>query len=60
MAQTNAVPEKWRLGDDFALESLGPQTLKNVAEPVQAWRVLGRDAPRIDQAHAGRSAESPQ
>jgi class 3 adenylate cyclase len=29
-----------RLGDDVVVESLGPQALKNVAEPVLAYRVL--------------------
>ena len=29
-----------RLGEDFALEDLGLQTLKNVAHPVRAYRCL--------------------
>jgi class 3 adenylate cyclase len=27
-----------RLSDEFAVEDMGPQLLKNVAEPVRAWR----------------------
>jgi hypothetical protein len=34
-----------RLGDEFRLEALGPQSLKNVPEPVLAFRVLGQEAP---------------
>jgi class 3 adenylate cyclase len=30
-----------RLGSGFELEPLGPQTLKNVAEPIGAYRVVG-------------------
>jgi class 3 adenylate cyclase len=31
-----------RLGDEFLVDPLGPQVLKNVPEPVLAFRVLGR------------------
>ena len=35
-----------RLGDDFTLEDLGPQSLKNVERPVRAYRLLAeRPAP---------------
>ena len=40
IAVTDATRE--RLGDAFTLESLGPQTLKNVSHPVEAYRVLAR------------------
>ena len=30
-----------RLGDEFELESLGPQNLKNVRDPIGAYRVVG-------------------
>jgi class 3 adenylate cyclase len=33
-----------RLGDGFLLEDLGPQRLKNVDDPVRAYRVLGETA----------------
>ena len=29
-----------RLGDDFAVEDLGPQSLKNVAQPVRVYRLV--------------------
>ncbi len=34
-----------RLGSGFELEPLGPQTLKNVAEPIHAYRVVGELSP---------------
>lgn len=37
--------------DAFVMETLGPQTLKGVSEPVEVWKVLG---PRVDE----QSAES--
>ena len=54
------------LAGRFALEDLGPQTLKGVAEPIRAFRVLHarEDSSRFQAAHAksltplvGRGAE---
>ena len=44
-----------RLGDDFDVEDLGPQSLKNVAQPVRVYRLLpvGREA-AVSQAFAAR------
>lgn len=46
-----------RLGGAFALEPLGPQRLKNVGEPVQAFRLLDRhaDDDRVNDEHAGEA-----
>ncbi len=30
-----------RLGDEFNLQDLGPQSLKNVSEPIRAFRLTG-------------------
>jgi class 3 adenylate cyclase len=46
-----------RLGDEFRVEDLGPQSLKNVPEPVRAFRVAGRAAP--PPPDAARDAERP-
>jgi class 3 adenylate cyclase len=45
LGQDIAVTEatRQRLGEEFTLESLGPQTLKNVAQPVVSYRVLARN-----------------
>ena len=42
-------------GDTFACEDLGPRRLKGIAEPVHAWRVVGRRAAqsRFAAGHAG-------
>jgi predicted ATPase len=43
------------IGAAFALEDLGPQSLKGIVEPVPAWRVLGeRVVESRFQARAGR------
>ena len=31
---------KTRIGDEFALDDLGPQSLKNVSEPLRAYRLI--------------------
>lgn len=36
-----------RLGDEFRLEDLGPQSLKNVPEPVRAFGVVSREVPGV-------------
>jgi hypothetical protein len=45
-----------RLGDDFLVEPMGPQTLKNVPEPVHPFRVLARKAPSAAPAAEGGRA----
>ncbi len=35
--------------DTFVVETLGPQTLKGVSEPVEVWKVVGL---RVDDQHA--------
>jgi class 3 adenylate cyclase len=49
--------ETWnRIGDEFQSETLGPQLLKNVPEPVLAFRVLGQETPPVQPApDAGRA-----
>ena len=32
---------KTRIGDGFDLHDLGPQSLKNVSEPIRAYRLTG-------------------
>jgi class 3 adenylate cyclase len=46
-----------RLGEDFAVEELGPQTLKNVEHPVMVYRVLGARADAELPIPAARDAE---
>jgi class 3 adenylate cyclase len=40
---------KARIGDDFEAEDLGPQSLKNVPDPVRAYRLTSRSAEVVDQ-----------
>lgn len=44
------------VGDTFEVESLGEHALKGIAQPVQAWRVLGQGAAdgRFAAAHGSR------
>src|SRR5262245_7943779 len=32
---------------DIACDDLGPQTLKNIAEPMRVWRLAGQGAPKV-------------
>jgi hypothetical protein len=45
-----------RLGDEFLVEPLGPQLLKNVPDPVSPFRVVGRRvSPTASGAGGGRA-----
>ena len=44
-----------RLGDEFEVEDLGPQSLKNVAQPVRVYRLVPTERePAVAQAFAAR------
>jgi TolB-like protein/class 3 adenylate cyclase len=45
---------------DIAFEDMGPQTLKNIAEPMRAWRMqLNGSAPQVTQARPSTEMVEP-